>query len=123
MDFGFSADRRWLVSLGFHELQVTDWRTKTPAGPRWSLGQTIHLALAVPAGDRRVVVGGFSRSLDAYDLKAMTTPVSGAPEDLVRMAELAAGRRILSQGSVVPLSSAEWAERWGKSSPELPGRN
>jgi hypothetical protein len=26
--------------------------------------------------------------------------------------ELAAGRRILSEGNVVPLNSAEWLERW-----------
>jgi hypothetical protein len=35
-------------------------------------------------------------------------------EDLAALAELAAGRRILSQGNVVPLNSAEWLERWEK---------
>jgi hypothetical protein len=42
----------------------------------------------------------------------MTTPAPGAAEDLVRLAELAAGRRILPAGQVIPLNSAEWAERW-----------
>jgi serine/threonine protein kinase/WD40 repeat protein len=111
MDFGFTADRRWLITLGHHGVQVTDVRTGTPAGPLWSLGRSIHLALVLPQGDRRVIIGGFSRTLEAYDLTAMTTPVSGAAEDLVRLAELTAGRRILSQGSVVPLTGAEWAER------------
>jgi hypothetical protein len=68
--------------------------------------------VAIPAGDRRVIVGGFSRSLVGYDLKAMLTPATAPAEDLVRLAELAAGRRILSEGRVVPLSSSEWAERW-----------
>jgi hypothetical protein len=33
---------------------------------------------------------------------------------LVRLAELAAGRRILEGGQVVPLDSTEWAERWDR---------
>lgn len=112
MDFGFSSDGRWLITLGLEDLQLTDWRAKTPASPLLPLGRNLHLALALPPGDRRVIVGGFSDSLEAYDLKAMATPLRDAVEDLVPLAELAAGRRILSRGSVVPLSSSEWAERW-----------
>jgi WD40 repeat protein len=111
-DFGFTADRRWLVTLGSGELQVTDWGTKAPAGPLWNLKPSFNLALDIPTGDRRVIVGGFSGSLVGYDLPAMLTPGTGPAEDLTRLAELAAGRRILSQGSVMPLTSAEWAERW-----------
>lgn len=111
-DFGFSVDGRWLLTLGLESLQLTDWRARTPAGPLWSLSKNIHFALAISAENRRVIVGGFSGSLETYDLEAMTTPLSGAAEDLVSLAELAAGRRILNRGSVVPLSSFEWAERW-----------
>jgi len=111
-DFGFTADRRWLVSLSLNDLQVTDWRTKTPAGPLWNLGPTNQLALAIPAGNRRAVVGGFSGSLVGYDLEKMVTPATASVEDLIQLAELVAGRRILSQGNIVPLTSAEWAERW-----------
>jgi WD40 repeat protein len=111
-DFAFTADRRWLVSLGTDSLQVTDWRTKTAAGPLWNLKPTFDLELAIPAGERRAIVGGFSGSLVGYDLEKMVSPAPGPTEDLVQLAELAAGRRILSQGNVVPLSSAEWADRW-----------
>jgi WD40 repeat protein len=112
MDFGFSSDRRWLFTLNSQHLQVADWRTKAPAGPCWDLGSTLNLALGVAAGDRRGIVGGFSGSLVGYDLEAMVTPATEPVEDLVRLAEGVAGRRILSGGNVVPLDSAEWAERW-----------
>ena len=111
-DFAFGADRRWLVTLGEKELQVTDWRTRTPAGPLWNLPDCTHLALAISAGDRRSIVGGFADPLVGYDLEKMTTPAPAPAADLVELAEIAAGRRILSQGNVVPLTSAEWAERW-----------
>jgi WD40 repeat protein len=111
-DFGFTADRRWLVTLGIGELRVTDWRTKTPVGPLWDLKSGLRLALEIPAGDRQVLVGGISGSVVGYDLTKMLTPAAEPAEDLVPLAELAAGRRILSNGNVVPLSSAEWAERW-----------
>src|SRR5205085_2179749 len=103
---------RWLVTLSTEKLQVTDWRTKAPAGPRWDLKPGLSLAMAISAGDRRAIVGGFSGSLVGYDLEKMVTPAPGPTEELVQLAELAAGRRILSQGNVVPLNSAEWIERW-----------
>ena len=126
MDFRRSADRRWLATLGTAGLQLTDWRTKTPAGPLWPLKRNINLALDIPAGDGRVIVGGFSGSLVGYDLKAMVTPATAPVEELVRFAELTAGRRILTGGNVVPLTSVEWADRWQhlrrKNSPLLPPR-
>ena len=126
-DFAFTADRRWLVSLGSESLQVTDWRTKTAAGPLWNLKPSFNLQLAIPAGERRAIVGNFSGSLVGYDLEKMVAPTLGPTEDWEQLAELAAGRRILSQGNVVPLTSAEWAERWQRlqqdGSPFLPGRS
>ncbi len=111
-DFGFAAGRRWLVTLGPGELQVTDWQSRTAVGPPWGLRQSFGLELAIPGGDRRALVGAFADSLVGYDLEKMAAPAAGPVEDLVRLAELAAGRRILSEGRVVPLTSAEWAERW-----------
>ena len=40
------------------------------------------------------------------------TPTTPSVDEMTRLAELAAGRRIMSQGSVVPISSTEWTERW-----------
>ncbi len=119
--FAFTSDRRWLVSIGPEGLRLADWRTKTPAGPVWDLRSGIRFAPVMPPGDRRVIVGGFGGSLDAYDLKRMLTPATQSAEELLRLAELAAGRRILSNGNVVPLSSSEWAERWQQLR-SVPGR-
>jgi WD40 repeat protein/tetratricopeptide (TPR) repeat protein/tRNA A-37 threonylcarbamoyl transferase component Bud32 len=111
-EYCFTADRRWLVMIGADELQVIDWLTKTPVSPRWKTKPHSTASLKVPAGDRRAVTGGFSPWLVGYDLERMRTPATDQVEELVALAELAAGRRILSQGNVVPLNSAEWAERW-----------
>jgi WD40 repeat protein len=112
LDFRFTADDRWLITLDGLHMQITDWRTKTPATPLWDVGPETNLAIALPSGDRRVIAGGFSRALVGYDLETMLTPTTAAVEDLVRLAELVAGRRIGSQGNVVPLTGLEWAERW-----------
>ena len=99
---------------------------RTPVTPLWKTPAGINLGLGVPAGDPRVIVGGFSRCLVGYDLDAMLTPTAAPAEDLVRLGELAAGRRLLSQGGVFALSSAEWAQRWrhlqGRSASLLPDR-
>jgi eukaryotic-like serine/threonine-protein kinase len=113
MDFRFTSDRRWLVTIG-SDLQVVDWHTKTPVSPRWNTKPHSAVTLEIPAGDRRAIVGGFSPSLVGYDLETMRTPATDPADDLVALVELAAGRRILSQGNVVPLNNAEWLERWEK---------
>jgi WD40 repeat protein len=108
----FTADRRWLVGVELDEVQVTDWRTKTPVGPQWKLKGGANLGLCIPAGNRRAIAGGLSGCLVGYDLEALVTPTTGPTEDLVQLAELVSGRRILTNGNVVSLSSSEWAERW-----------
>ncbi len=112
VDFRVTADRRAVVTLGVRELQVSDWQTKTPVSPVWESRRDFNLAMEIPAAERRVIVGGFSGVLTGYDLEAMLTPATASVEDLLRLAELVSGRRIPSQGNVVPLSSSEWAERW-----------
>jgi len=112
MDFRFTSDRRWLVTTGADDLQVIDWPTKTPVSPRWKTKPHSTVALEIPAGDRRAITGGFSPALVAYDLETIVTPAADPVADLAPLVELAAGRRILSQGNVVPINSAEWLERW-----------
>jgi WD40 repeat protein/tetratricopeptide (TPR) repeat protein len=113
-DFHFFRDRRMVVSLGHQEMQITDWQTRTPVTPQWDLKPDFSLGMAVPSGDRCALVGGFadSDSLISYDLETMLRRMDAPVEDLVRLAELVAARRILNQGAIVPLSSQEWAERW-----------
>jgi WD40 repeat protein len=108
----FTADRRWLVAMSDERLETIDWPSKTLASPRWKTPLIRNVALQIPAGDRRAIVGGFHPSLVAYDLEAMRTPATDSVYELGALAELTAGRRILSQGNVVPLNSVEWAERW-----------
>jgi WD40 repeat protein len=109
--FRFTTDGRWLVTTNLEELQVIDWATKVPVSPRWNVKPYSSLVLEIPTGDRRAIVGGFSPSVVGYDLETMRTPATAPIEDLVALAELAAGRRILNQGNVVPLNSADWLER------------
>jgi WD40 repeat protein len=110
--FDFTQDRRWLVTINSTELQVIDWPTKAPVSPLWKVEPYSTVALAVPDGGRRAVAGGFSSSLVGYDLETMGTPATASIEDLVALAELTAGRRIQSQGNIVPLNGSDWLERW-----------
>jgi WD40 repeat protein/tetratricopeptide (TPR) repeat protein len=113
-DFSVVAPRHALVTLTSDALQVADWRTKTPLSPLWNLKPDFNLALKMelPSGDGQVIVGGFLRTLMGYDLETILAPTAAPAEDLVRLAEVAAARRISSQGTVVPLSSVEWGERY-----------
>jgi WD40 repeat protein len=113
-DFRFTADQRWLVTVGIEELQVTDWATKIPASPAWNTRPYVTAAVEIPDGDRRAIVSGFSPFLVGYDLEALRSPSTDSLEELTALAELAAGRRVLSEGNIVPLNSAEWLERWHK---------
>ena len=106
------GDRRTLVVQGSSSLEVTHWPSGTPLGPAWGLRDSIHWGVAIPAGDRRAIVGGFSGTITGFDLEKMVTPTTASVDEMTRLAELAAGRRIMSEGSVVPISSTEWAERW-----------
>ena len=110
--FDFTADHRRLVTVGSAYLQVTDWRSGAPLGPEWRLRDTITWGVVVPAEDRRAIVGGFSGTVVGYDLEKMMTPTSAPAEELIRLAEVVAGRRIMNQGSVVPITSTEWTDRW-----------
>jgi WD40 repeat protein/tRNA A-37 threonylcarbamoyl transferase component Bud32 len=110
MDFTFPANR-WLVTLGERTLLLMDWQTRSHLTPLLPLGKRLSLRLGLPAGEQQLFVGGFSGTLDAYDWQSLTTPIQGDPADLVRLAEVCAGRRIVN-GQVVPLDSAEFAARW-----------
>jgi WD40 repeat protein/tetratricopeptide (TPR) repeat protein len=110
-DFRFLADRRALVSLDHWGLQVTDWRTKIPITPLGDHRPDFNLTVEIASGDHQAIVGGLG-SLLAYDLDTMLTPTKAPAEELLRLAELSAGRRILSQGNIVPLNRVEWLERW-----------
>ena len=112
-----TSDHRWLFAFcpeagGAKQIELIDWRTKAPAGPRWKSDGGPLLDICIPADGRRAIVTGFSRPIVGYDLEAMVTPASGRIQHLMQLAELAAGRRILDQGRVVPLTQSEWSERW-----------
>ena len=110
--FEFSADRRTLVVQGPYSLEVTHWQSGAPLGPESTIRDTFHWGVVIPSGDRRAIVAGFSGMVIGFDLEKMVTPTTASAVEMTRLAELAAGRRIMSEGRVVPLSSAEWADRW-----------
>ena len=61
-----------------------------------------------------MITSGFDGIITGYDLEKMTSPATETPAQLTRVAEVAAGRRITNEGTVVPLSSTEWTERWNE---------
>jgi WD40 repeat protein/tRNA A-37 threonylcarbamoyl transferase component Bud32 len=110
--FDLTADRRWLVALGLSTFQATEWQSGAPIGPVWRFPERLLWGAEIPAGDRRAIVGGYSGTVLSFDLEKILTPTMSTPEDLTRLAEVAAGRRIMNEVNVVPLSTAEWTERW-----------
>jgi tetratricopeptide (TPR) repeat protein len=111
-DFRVTAAGHALVTLGHNDLQVVDWRTKTPLSPLWDLRPHFNLALDIPARERRAIVGGFSGALVGHDLDSMLQPADTSAEELVLLAEVVSARRILSQGNIVTLGTRDWLERW-----------
>ena len=101
-----------LVVQGPYSLEVTHWPSGTPLGPESTIRDTFHWGVVIPAGDRRAIVGGFSGLIIGFDLEKMVTPTPASADELTVLAELAAGRRIMSEGRVVPISSTEWTDRW-----------
>jgi len=110
--FDLTADRRWLIALGMETVQATDWRTGAPIGPEWRIRGRLLWGVDIPAGDRRAIAGGFTGTVVGFDLERILTPTTAPAENLTRLAEVAAGRRIMNEGHVVPLSSVEWTDRW-----------
>jgi WD40 repeat protein/tRNA A-37 threonylcarbamoyl transferase component Bud32 len=110
--FDLTADRRWLVALGLSTFQATEWQSGAPIGPVWRFPERLLWGVEIPAGDRRAIVGGHSGTVLGFDLAKIVTPTMSTPEDLTRLAEVSAGRRIVNEGNVVPLNTAEWTERW-----------
>jgi eukaryotic-like serine/threonine-protein kinase len=112
LGFDFTKDRRWLAVSSTKSLELTDWRSGAPAAPEWSLRGGLSWGCVIPAGDHRVVVGGFDGRITGFDLEKIVTPVTAPAEDLMRVAEVVAGRRITNDGNLVPISSNEWSDRW-----------
>ncbi len=107
----FTSDRRWLISGGRATLELFDWRTGSRAAPEWNLSGVLRWGVSCSDQDHRVLVGSYGGLVTGFDLKAMTTPSTAPAEDLTRLAELVAGRRILSEGHVIPLNTEEWTSR------------
>lgn len=114
LNYAFTKKRDWLAVLGNPSLELTHWRSGQPASPSWDLGSGLHWSVAVPDGDRRAIVSGFENMITGCDLETMTTPAPATADHLNRLAEIVSGRRITNEGNVVPISGAEWTERWDR---------
>jgi serine/threonine protein kinase/WD40 repeat protein len=103
---------RFVVSVGHDEVaRISDAATGRPVAPPIKLGG-LGLSLDVSPDGRWAVMGGFTPRLTVLDLEAITRPADGTPEQLLRRAELMAGRRIDAHGGVVNLTANEWRDRW-----------
>jgi WD40 repeat protein len=103
---------RFVVSVGHDEVaRISDAATGRPVAPPIKLGG-LGLAIDVSPDGRWAVAGGFMTRLTVLDLEALTRPADGTPGQLLRRAELMAGRRIDAHGGVVTLTADEWRDRW-----------
>ena len=111
---------RFVVSVG-HDEVARIWETATgrPVAPPIKLGG-LGLSLDVSPDGRWAVMSGFTTRLTVLDLEAITRPADGTPDQLLRRAELMAGRRIDAHGGVVTLTAAEWRDRWEEYRRSLP---
>jgi hypothetical protein len=103
---------RFVVSVGHDEVaRISEVATGRPVAPPIKLGG-LGLSTALSSNGRWAVLGGFTTRLTVVDLESITRPADGTPQQLVRRAELLAGRRIDAHGSVVNLTADEWKDRW-----------
>jgi serine/threonine protein kinase/WD40 repeat protein len=106
------GEDRFVLSVGHDEVaRLSDTATGRPIGPPIKLGG-LGLSLDVSPDGRWAVTGGFTTRLTVLDLEAITRPAEGTPDELLRRAELMAGRRIDAHGGVVNLTADEWKDRW-----------
>jgi WD40 repeat protein len=106
------GEDRFVVSVGHDEVaRISDAATGRPVAPPVKLGG-MGLSLDVSPDGRWAVMGGFTTRLTVLDLEAITRPADGTPDQLLRWAELMAGRRIDAHGGVVNLTADEWRDRW-----------
>jgi serine/threonine protein kinase/WD40 repeat protein len=111
---------RFVVSVGHDEVaRISDVATGRPVAPPIKLGG-FGLSLDVSPDGRWAVMGGFTTRLTVLDLEAITRPADGTPDQLLRWAELMAGRRIDAHGGVVNLTADEWRDRWEEYRRSLP---
>ena len=111
--FDLTADRRWMIVLGIANPAGHRLAQRSPDRPAVAeLGADLLWGVDIPAGDRRAIVGGFTGTVRGFDLEKIVSPTAARIEDLTMLAEVAAGRRIMNEGQVVPLSSTEWTDRW-----------
>jgi hypothetical protein len=114
------GEDRFVVSVGHDEVaRIWDAATGRPIAPPIKLGG-LGLALDVSPDGRWAVMGGFTTRLTVLDLQAITRPADGTPDQLLRWAELMAGRRIDAHGGVVNLTADEWKDRWEEYRRSLP---
>jgi WD40 repeat protein len=106
------GDDRFVVSVGHDEVaRIFDAETGRPIGPPIKLGGK-GLSIDVSRDRRWAVMGGFTTRLTVLDLASITQSSDVTPQQLLRRAELMAGRRIDTHGGVVNLTVDEWKDRW-----------
>ena len=117
VDFAFTPDRKWLLTIGTGPGSIADALTGDPVAPPLFGQPAINLRVEIPPDGRRAIVAGFSDELVGYDLESLLTPADASVEELVRRAEVVACQRVYENRELVQLSPAEWLERWNQLHP------
>jgi WD40 repeat protein len=111
-DFGLTLDRRWLVATGIGRTWLADARTGLPVSPPLYGGPAVNLRVTIPPDGRRAIVSGFGEDVVGYNLPSLLTPAEAGVEELISRAELVSCRRVQEDLALIPLTPADWADRW-----------
>jgi WD40 repeat protein len=118
-DAAFSPDGRWIASAeAGGTVRVWDARTGLPLAPGWRLQSPKRIApyyanrLEFTADGRHLLVGVREQRLLVFDLTSLAASSELTPDDAVLLAEINAGKALLPGGSIEPLSTGQWFERW-----------
>ncbi len=112
IDFAMTPDRRWLVATGIGATILADARTGIPVSPPLFADPSINLRVNIPPGGRRAIISGFADELVGYDLPSLLAPTESGADELLLRAELVSCQRVQPNLELIPLTPAEWAERW-----------
>ena len=101
---------------GRHRNRLNDTRGAAPTGipvsPPLFADPSINLRVNIPPDGRRAIVSGFADELVGYDLPSLLQPTESGVDELLSRAELVSCQRVQPNLELIPLTPAEWAERW-----------
>jgi WD40 repeat protein len=106
----FIPDSTWILTVSDLSVRLWDSRDGLSLGPELFAPSRIESALLTT--DRRLMLSTIDGLVFQAPLQNWLSPMSGEWGQLRVNSELASSRRCAEDGSVQPLSTSEWLQRW-----------